>query len=197
MPKRWRQAGYVQGCDKQEQRCYRMNKHSSRLCCIHESRTFMRAGFQISNSRLIAPMAGLCLLIPASASANGAMSLALATFAWTPWLVYVAVTVLFEAAAMGRWMGIPFVHALRYSLGANFVTAVIGGFFSGIISYMFLGMFGSTLNPNPFGQTLVVFTLFGIGSACIESWVYGRTDMEWPGQAHDRRQRTGVSMNRP
>ena len=114
-----------------------------------------------------------CLLLPVPAFANGAMSLALATFSWASWLVYVAVTVLYEAAAMGRWLGIPFQSALRYSLGANFVTAILGGFFSGIISYSFLGIFGSELNPNPFWQTVFLFTLFGIVSALVEA-------IHWP-----------------
>lgn len=110
-----------------------------------------------------------CLLLPTPAFANGAMSLALATFAWPLWLVYVAVTVLYEAAAMGRLLGIPFKSALRCSLGANFVTAILGGFVSGFLSYSFLGIFGSELSPNPFWQTVFLFTLFGIVSAFIEA----------------------------
>ena len=43
------------------------------------------------------------------------------------WLIYVAVTVLFEAIAMGKWLNIPFVHALKCSLIANFITAIVGG----------------------------------------------------------------------
>jgi hypothetical protein len=74
---------------------------------------------------------------------------------------------------MGRWLGIPFKSALRCSLGANFTTAILGGFFSGIISYSFLGIFGSELNPNPFWQTVFLFTLFGLGSALVEA-------MFWP-----------------
>jgi hypothetical protein len=106
------------------------------------------------------------------------MSLALATFAWTPWLVYVAVTVIYEAVAMGRWLGIPFKAALRCSLRANIVTAIVGGFFSGFVAYGFLGIFGSVLNPNPFRQTVFLFTMFGIGSALVEAALWPKVGSE-------------------
>lgn len=135
-----------------------------------------------------------CLLLPVPALANGAMSLALATFAWTPWLVYVAVTVLYEAAAMGRWLGIPFRSALRCSLRANFVTAILGGFFSGFVSYSFLGIFGSELCPNPFGQTVFVFMLFGIGSALIEAVIWPRAGSRQSVSARPRNRYVGSLM---
>ena len=111
----------------------------------------------------------LLALIPGPAQADGAMSLALATFTWPMWLAYVVVTVLWEAYALGRWLGLPLGRSLRLSMWANFVTAILGGIPSGILSYSFLGLFGSVLDPNPFGQTLILFTLFGIGSALIAS----------------------------
>lgn len=113
----------------------------------------------------------VCLLLPTAASANGAMSLALTTFAWEPWLAYVVVTIVFEAAALGKWLHIPFARALKYSLGANFLTAVLGGFLSGFICAL-LGFYGGRLNPNPFGQALLLFTLFGSLSALIEAYVW-------------------------
>src|SRR6185369_11653464 len=90
----------------------------------------------------------VCLLLSSAASANGAMSLALATFVWPMWLGYVIVTIVFEAAFLGRWLQVPFGRALIFSVGANFLTAVIGGFFSGLF-YALLGLYGR-LNPNPF-----------------------------------------------
>jgi hypothetical protein len=130
----------------------------------------------------IATSVVLCitLLLPDPASANGAMSLALATFNWIPWMAYVVVTVLFEAWALGRWLKVPVPDALRCSVVANFVTAIIGGVMSGPLSYGFLGIFGSRLNPNPFGQTLFVFTLFGLLSAYVEAhfWFCTKQDLD-------------------
>jgi len=40
------------------------------------------------------------------------MSLALGTFGWDLWGVYVVVTVLFEAFVMGRWLRLSFGEAL-------------------------------------------------------------------------------------
>ena len=57
------------------------------------------------------------------------MRLALATFVRPMWLAYVIVTIVFEAAILGRWLQVPFGRALTTSVGANFLTAVIGGFF--------------------------------------------------------------------
>ena len=115
----------------------------------------------------------LGLLLPTAARANGAMGLALAIFAWTPWFCYVVVTIVFEAIALGRWLRVPLGRALLVSLGANFVTAVIGGSISGILCALF-GFYGERLNPNPFGQSLLLFTVFGIVSAIIEAYCWMR-----------------------
>jgi hypothetical protein len=117
----------------------------------------------------VALLVALGLALPTAAYANGAMSLALATFGWDMWLPYVVVTLVFEAVILGRWLRVPLRRALNIAFGANFVTAIIGGFFSGILSYIFYDSFGSKLNPNPFFQNLLLFTLFGIVSACIEA----------------------------
>lgn len=114
------------------------------------------------------------LLVAAPASANGAMSLALGTFGWDMWGAYVVAIVLFEALVMGRFLRVPVAKALTASVGANFLTAVVGGVVSGFLSYGFLGMFGSRLNPNPMGQTVVLFTLFAVVSAPAEAWVWLR-----------------------
>jgi hypothetical protein len=99
------------------------------------------------------------------------MLLALATFAWRYWLAYVLVTIIFEAIALGRWLRVPFAQAFKCSLEANLLTALIGGFFSGLFCAA-LGFYGGRLNPNPFGQTLMLFTLFGSLSAIIEASVW-------------------------
>ncbi|MCW3094489.1 MAG: hypothetical protein JWL77_107 [Chthonomonadaceae bacterium] len=113
----------------------------------------------------------LCLLMPSVASANGAMSLALATFAWGPWFAYVVVTIVFEAAALNIWLHVPFARAFNCSLGANCLTALLGGLFSGLFCAL-LGFYGGRLNPNPFGQTLLLFTLFGSLSALVEAYFW-------------------------
>ncbi|HTE19168.1 MAG TPA: hypothetical protein VK689_12400, partial [Armatimonadota bacterium] len=124
-----------------------------------------------TTSRAIALAAWSLLLAAGPASANGAMSLALGTFGWDLWGSYVLAIVLFEALFLGRCLRVPLGKALIYSLGANLLTAVVGGSVSGIFSYGFLGVFATRLNPNPFGQTLLLFTLFASLSAPVEAWV--------------------------
>lgn len=111
----------------------------------------------------------LLLLLPRFAYANGAMSLALSIFAWPLWLVYVAAMVFFEAGWIGRALGMPFRDALTKSLVANAVTLVLGAIFSGIFGYMLYGCFGSNLNPNPLGQSVLLLILGGLFSAAIEA----------------------------
>jgi hypothetical protein len=114
----------------------------------------------------------LFLIATSPAFADGAMSLALATFAWGPWFAYVVTTILFEAAALGRWLRVPWKQAFATSLKANAVTAVLGGLVSGIICAFIPGFYGGQLNPNPFGRTLLLFTLFGCVSALIEAMLW-------------------------
>jgi hypothetical protein len=100
------------------------------------------------------------------------MELALATFAWGPWVCYVLVTIAYEAWAFGRILRTPWSRSLRVSLGANALTALAGGCVSGVLAYAFLGIFGSRLNPNPLAQTLFLFCAFGLVSALIEAEVW-------------------------
>ncbi|MGV3723648.1 MAG: hypothetical protein ACO1SX_22350 [Actinomycetota bacterium] len=100
------------------------------------------------------------------------MSLALATFSWGPWLGYVAVTVFYEAWAFGRVLEAPWKRALTRSVWANALTAGVGGCVAGVVAYPFLGIFGSTLNPNPLAQTLLLLVAFGLVSAWIEALVW-------------------------
>jgi hypothetical protein len=99
------------------------------------------------------------------------MSLALTIFPWDIWLVYVIVTIIFEAVALGKWLQVPFFRALRTSVGANLLTAVVGLFFS-VPVWAIVGYYGGLLNPNPFGHVVYLFTLFGIGSGLIEAFVW-------------------------
>jgi len=100
------------------------------------------------------------------------MSLALATFAWAPWLGYVVATILYEAWAFGRVLELPWKRALGRSVAANALTAGIGGCASGVLAHPFLGIFGSTLNPNPLAQTLLLLAAFGLVSAWVEALVW-------------------------
>ncbi|MFN3651934.1 MAG: hypothetical protein ACK47B_20360 [Armatimonadota bacterium] len=122
----------------------------------------------------IALAAAPLLLAASPAWANGAMGLALATFAWGPWLAYVAATLLFEALLLGRWLRVPPLRALGCAFTANLLTAGVGGFFSGIFVYGLDGILGSRLNPNPFGSAVLLFTLFGLLSATVEALVWRR-----------------------
>jgi hypothetical protein len=137
--------------------------------------------------RAITVAGAVLALLPSPASANGAMSLALGTFGWELWSVYVVATVLFEAFVMGRWLRLSFGKALLYSLGANFLTAIAGGVISGVVSYGFLGVFGSRLNPNPFAQTLFLFTLFGLGSGLVEAIIWRESKPVRSGEVTGRR----------
>jgi hypothetical protein len=104
------------------------------------------------------------------------MVYALSGFDFDYWLIYVAVTIVFEAVALGRWLGIRPIRALCLSLLANFITAGVGAlFFAGFINAILDGVFGSWLNPNPFCQALLAFTVFGIGSAITESLIWHGT----------------------
>ena len=108
------------------------------------------------------------VLIPSSASANAAMGLAFNIFPFDIWLVFVFATVLFEAWAFARAFKQPFSSCLTRAIAANVLTAIVGVeitevFFHGLV------LFGSPLNPNPFLQTLVLFTAFGVVSAFLEA----------------------------
>ena len=111
-------------------------------------------------------------LMPTLAFGNGAMSLALSVFSWPYWLAYVLATVVFEALALGWWLKCPMKQAVWISIGANLVTGILGGFISGILGYGFLGVVGSTVNPDPLGQIVVMLTAFGVGSAVVEASVW-------------------------
>ena len=112
---------------------------------------------------------GALLVFAGSASANGAMGLALSLFPYSVWLVYVAAMVLFEALWIGRATGVPFRRSLGVSLGANAITLVVGLFVSGIFGYMLYGALGTTLNPNPFGEAVLLLTVGGAVSALVEA----------------------------
>ena len=64
----------------------------------------------------------LGLGIATPASANGAMGLALSTFEWPLWLVYVGVTVVLEALLIGAWLRVAPLRALGLSVWANTLT---------------------------------------------------------------------------
>jgi hypothetical protein len=95
------------------------------------------------------------------------MGLAFGIFPFGPWLVFVVATVLFEAWAFGRVLRVPFSKALAVSCAANFLTAVFGLYLAEVFFHGFV-IIGTRLNPNPFGQTVVLFLGFAIVSAAIE-----------------------------
>lgn len=130
--------------------------------------------------RLI-PVLILTLALAATASANAAMGLGLEMFSMETWAIYVIVTLVFEAWFIGRFFKRSWPASLGISIFANFVT----GF--GCISLCAVGLHqtfvGSRLNPNPFLNAVVLFTVFGFGSALIESivWAMFRVDLGTPG----------------
>lgn len=113
------------------------------------------------------------MLLVSPACANGAMGMVYGTFAWNYWLVYVAITVLFEAVVFGRWANMELSKALSTSLGANALTGLLGTVFSGFFGYMFYNMGGrSYVEPNPLGHALFCLGVGATFSALIESIIW-------------------------
>ncbi|MGC4045286.1 MAG: hypothetical protein QM758_15955 [Armatimonas sp.] len=110
------------------------------------------------------------IFLAAPANANGGMALVYGTFRWNYWLIYVAVTVLFEALVLGWWAKSGFGRALGISVGANAVTGLLGAGFSGIFGYMVYGVGASNyVEPNPLVHATFCLVVGGIISALIES----------------------------
>ena len=98
------------------------------------------------------------------------MALVYGSFRWSYWLIYVAVTVLFEALVLGRWARIRFLPALAISVGANAATGLLGAGFSGIFGYMAYGVGAkSYVEPNPLCHVIYCLVVGGIASALIEA----------------------------
>ena len=116
---------------------------------------------------------GILLLAATPASANASMGLAFGIFPFGPWLVFVIATVLFEAWAFSKPLKLELPRAVAISAAANFLTAIFGlmlaeVFFHGLV------IVGSRMNPNLFAQTMILFTVFAIGSGIVE---YGIWDL--------------------
>lgn len=110
--------------------------------------------------------------IAATASANGAMGLALEMFEWRTWSVYVAVTIVLEALIIGRAASLNWGKSLGISLLANFITAgfcASGCFFAPVLHGSFVG---SAINPNPFWNSVALLTIYGLISALIEAFIW-------------------------
>jgi hypothetical protein len=127
-------------------------------------------------------IASAMLIAATPAYANGAMGLALATFEWPLWLIYVGTTVILEAVLFGVWLRVPPFRALGLSILANALTGLIGGYFSGIPSYAFHSAFGTATDPNPFGRIVLLFALSAALSAWLEAkvWIAGTRGLDKP-----------------
>ena len=99
------------------------------------------------------------------------MALAFGTFQWGPWLAYVVVTVLYEAAVLARWSRAGWWKSLGVSVGANFVTGIFGtAFVSGIFGYTIYSVGAkSRYEPNPLVHAVVSLLVGGVFSALIEA----------------------------
>jgi hypothetical protein len=106
----------------------------------------------------------------ATASANAVMGYALEEYDGHAWLVYVVATIIFEAWAIGNWAGISWPKAFGISLLANFVTAGCCANLCGV--GLHAPFVGSTVNPNPLLNMLVMFLGFGLLSGLVESIVW-------------------------
>lgn len=112
---------------------------------------------------------GVALLVTLC-TANAVMGYALEQYDATAWWVYVASTILYEAWAIGRWEGYRIHAAVGISIVANLVTAFGCANCCGVgLHWSFVG---STIDPNPFMNMLVMFTTFGLVSGWIESIVW-------------------------
>jgi hypothetical protein len=112
----------------------------------------------------------LILTLPTLTLANGAMGLGLEMFQLSYWLVYVVVIVVFEAWWIGRKSGVSWATSLSVSALANLCTALMcPQVFAPLFHQSFLG---SQLNPNPFGNAVVLFVVFGFLSAILEFLIW-------------------------
>ena len=99
------------------------------------------------------------------------MALVFGTFQWLPWLVYVLVTVLYEAAVLTRFSRAGWWRSLSVSVGANFATGIFGtAFSSGIFGYVIYSVGAKNrCEPNPLVHAVVSLTVGGVLSALIEA----------------------------
>lgn len=116
----------------------------------------------------------VALLLPALVAANASMGLALEMFDYTPWLVYVGVTVVFEAWMIGGWLRLHWLACIGVSIGANFFTALCCPALA--TPMLHEAYVGGKLNPSPFLTVVVWLVVLGLFSAVIESafWAWAK-----------------------
>ena len=129
----------------------------------------------------------ILLAIAATASANGAMGLALEMFELRTWFVYVAVTIVLEAFVIGRAANLNWKKSLGVSLLANFITAATCAYPGCFVPVLHGSFVGSGINPNPFWNSVALLTFYGLVSALVEGFI-------WAGfVAKDAKSRTRVA----
>ena len=104
--------------------------------------------------------------------ANGAMGLGLEQ--WDPgiWLTYVAVMIVYEAWAIGRWLRFGWWASLAISLGANALTGVCCGLGGLAAPFLHTPFVGSIANPNPLLGSVALLAVFALPSALVETAVW-------------------------
>jgi hypothetical protein len=125
-------------------------------------------------NRLRAAILVVALLLPALAAANASMGLALEMFDYTPWLIYVAVTVVFEAWMIGGWLRLHWLACIGVSIFANSFTALCCPMVA--TPMLHEAYIGGKLNPSPFLTVVVWLVVLGLFSAVFESafWYWAR-----------------------
>lgn len=104
------------------------------------------------------------------ARANGSMGLAFELFEVHYWAAYVLATVCVEAWLIGRGLGNTWIRALWLSALANASSALLAG-----CSCLIPFLHPNSLNPNPLGYAVALFTCYAIVSSAVESiaWSLG------------------------
>lgn len=116
----------------------------------------------IATNRLLVAVA--LTLIPVVALANAAMGLGLERWAPVTWLAYVVGMVLWEAWFLRRLVAGSWKSALITSLAANFITGIMCGL-GGLLAPF---LHGSSVNPNPLLDTVLLLCVFALPSGLFE-----------------------------
>lgn len=124
--------------------------------------------------RLIA--ATIVAMIAASAMANAAMGLALEMFLPWTWALYVVAMIALEAYWIGVRGGIPVDRAITNSIIANLATALCGvGMGCQVLApVLHYPLIGSSIQPRPFPNAIVILTVVGALSSVLEAAIWDR-----------------------
>lgn len=122
----------------------------------------------------------ILIAVPSAALANAAMGLGIEIFDLNYWGAYVIATVVLEAWMIGRWLKKSWAASMGISCIANFVTAFTCWSICPVFFHWTL--VGSSVDPNPFVNSILLLLICGAISALCEMFVWhistGRKNIE-------------------